>query len=89
MLQYLFNRFIINIFEIIMSDETIKNLDVVALQKAIPEKKLIRGQIGTVVEKSPETDFEVEFSDNQGRTLALLTLKTEDIMLLHEELELV
>lgn len=72
-----------------MSDVTIKNLDVVALLKVIPEKKLIRGQIGTVVEKSPETDFEVEFSDNQGRTLALLTLKTEDIMLLHEELELV
>jgi Domain of unknown function (DUF4926) len=71
-----------------MTDETIKNFDVVALLKAIPEKKLLRGQIGTIVEKYTETDFEVEFSDNKGRTLALLTLKTEDIMLLHEELEL-
>lgn len=71
-----------------MTDETIKNLDVVALLKAIPEKKLLRGQIGTIVEKYTEIDFEVEFSDNKGRTLALLTLKTEDIMLLHEELEM-
>lgn len=44
-----------------MKDERIKLLDIVALLKQIPEHKLLRGQIGTVVEKYTETDFEVEF----------------------------
>jgi Domain of unknown function (DUF4926) len=69
-----------------MKDETIKILDVVALLEAIPAKKLLRGQIGTIVEKYSETDFEVEFSDNKGKALAILTLNTEKLMLLHEEL---
>ena len=72
-----------------MEDETIKVLDVVALLQSIPEKKLLRGQIGTVVEKYSETDFEVEFSDNMGRTLAILTLNAQNLMLLHNELVLV
>ncbi len=69
-----------------MKDETIKLLDVVALLKEIPEKKLLRGQIGTVIECYTDKDFEVEFSDNNGKTISMLTLTTEDIMLLHNEL---
>ena len=68
-----------------MKDETIKLLDVVALLKEIPEKKLRRGQIGTVVECYTDTDFEVEFSDNNGKTIAMLTLTTDDVMLLHNK----
>ena len=55
----------------------------VALLKEIPEKNLLRGQIGTVVEKYSETDYEVEFSDNNGKAISMLTLSTEPVMLLH------
>lgn len=69
-----------------MKDETIKVLDIVALLKDMPGKKLLRGQIGTIVEQYSDTDFEVEFSDNSGKTIAMLTLSTDDVMLLHNEL---
>jgi hypothetical protein len=66
-----------------MKDETIKILDVVALLTDRPDEKFLRGQIGTVLECLGKCDFEVEFSDNKGRTISLLTLPTDDIMLLH------
>jgi Domain of unknown function (DUF4926) len=69
-----------------MRDETIKVLDVVALLKEMPEKKLLRGQIGTIVERFSDTEFEVEFSDNNGKTIAMLTLTTDEIMLLHNQM---
>jgi hypothetical protein len=68
-----------------MKDETIKMLDLVALLKDLPSENLLRGQIGTVVERYNDTNFEVEFSDNSGKTIAMLTLNTNDIMLLHNE----
>lgn len=70
-----------------MLDEKINNLDVVALLKEMPHQNLLRGQIGTVVEKYTETDFEVEFSDNGGKTIAILLLNTVDVMLLHNQLK--
>ncbi len=66
-----------------MRDDTIKVLDMVALLKEIPEKNLLRGQIRTVVEKYSETDYEVEFSDNSGKAISMLTLSTEQVLLLH------
>lgn len=69
-----------------MKDETIKLLDVVALLKEKPEQKLLRGQIGTVVERYNDTDYEVEFSDNNGKTISIMTLSTDEVMLLHNEL---
>jgi hypothetical protein len=30
-------------------------------------------------------DFEVEFSDNDGHTYALVTLKSADVMVLHHQ----
>ena len=69
-----------------MKDETIKLLDVVALLKEVPEKKMLRGQIGTVTERYTDTEFEVEFSDNNGKTISMLTLSTDEIMLLHNQL---
>ena len=71
-----------------MRDETINSLDVVALLKELPLQNLLRGQIGTIVEKYTETDFEVEFSDYGGKTIAIVLLNTEDIMLLHNQLEI-
>ncbi len=70
-----------------MKDETIKLLDVVALLRGVPEKRLLRGQIGTVIECYSNTEFEVEFSDNNEKTISMLTLSTDEIMLLHHELE--
>jgi len=68
-----------------MKDENIKLLDLVALLKEMPEKKLLRGQIGTVVECYTDNEFEVEFSDNSGKTILMLTLHIDDVMLLHNE----
>ena len=62
----------------------IKLFDVVALIEDIPEENLKRGQVGTVVEVHTPDVFEVEFSDNEnGRTYAMLALKTEQLMVLH------
>ena len=60
-------------------------LSVVALMHDMPEAGLVRGQVGTVVEVlSPEV-FEVEFSDDGGRTYASLPLKAHDLLRLHHE----
>ena len=61
----------------------IKLLDVVALTEDLPEQRLIRGQVGTVVEIHNPDVFEVEFVDDDGRTYALLPLRVSQIMVLH------
>ncbi len=45
-------------------------LAVVALLEDIPEKGLRRGQVGTIVEKLGAGTYEVEFSDDSGRSYA-------------------
>jgi hypothetical protein len=60
-----------------------KNFDVVALTADLPERKLSRGQVGTVVETLAPGVFEVEFCDDDGRTYALLSLRADELMLLH------
>jgi hypothetical protein len=58
---------------------------VVALLEDLPEHGLVRGQVGTVVEIWAEGVFEVEFSDDQGATYAMVALKAEQLMkLIHE-----
>lgn len=69
-------------------NQDIKLLDVVALLKAKPKEKLMAGQVGTVVEILGQNDFEVEFANKKGQTIALLTLKKEDFLVLHYEMEL-
>lgn len=61
----------------------IKILDVVAITEAIPGQNLVRGQVGTVVESLPPDAFEVEFSDDKGRTYATLALRSEQLLVLH------
>lgn len=66
-------------------DETINILDVVALVEDLPESGLCRGQVGTVVDSLAPEVFEVEFSDNEGRTYAMLSLEAGQLMVPHHE----
>jgi hypothetical protein len=52
----------------------LKLLDVVALLDDLPAEGLMRGQVGTVVELFNDGAAEVEFSDDEGRTLNQLAL---------------
>jgi hypothetical protein len=61
----------------------IQLLDVVALTADLPERGLRRGQVGTVVELLAEDTYEVEFSDDDGRTYAMLALRPNQLMVLH------
>jgi hypothetical protein len=61
----------------------IQLLDVVALTADLPGNGLLRGQVGTVVETLAPGVFEVEFSDDQGRTYAQLALKEQQLLVLH------
>jgi len=65
--------------------DSINLLDVVALTEDLPERRLRRGQVGTVVEVLAPGVFEVEFSDNSGRTYAELTLRADQLLVLHEQ----
>lgn len=56
---------------------------VVALTVDLPDKGLQRGQVGTIVEELAEGVYEVEFSDTDGMTYALVALKSEQLMILH------
>jgi hypothetical protein len=60
-------------------------LSIVALLEALPEKGLQRGQVGTVVEALAPGVYEVEFSDDSGRTYASVALRAEQFMQLHHE----
>ncbi len=62
-----------------------KILDVVALLEDLPERSLVRGQVGTLVESLATGVFEVEFSDNDGRTYATLALRENQFLVLHHE----
>ncbi len=62
-----------------------KLFDVVALLENVPEHSLIRGQVGTVVENLAPGVFEIEFSDNEGRTYASAALKSSNLLVLHHK----
>jgi len=65
-----------------MSD-TINLLEVVALTEDLPQKHLLRGQVGTVVETLAPGVYEVEFCDDDGRTFATAALRESQLMPLH------
>ncbi|MBI5764374.1 MAG: DUF4926 domain-containing protein [Planctomycetes bacterium] len=60
-------------------------LDVVALTVDRPEHSLNRGQVGTVVELLAPEVYEVEFSDNDGRTYAMASLPASQLLVLHHQ----
>ncbi len=58
---------------------------VVALIEDLPAEGLVRGQVGTIVENWAPGVYEVEFSDHNGVTYAMVALKAEQVMRLHHE----
>jgi hypothetical protein len=63
-------------------NQGIQLLDVVALTDNMPERGLLRGQVGTVVETLAPDVFEVEFCDDNGRTYAMLSLRADQLLVL-------
>lgn len=61
----------------------IELLDVVALAADVPDEGLVRGQVGTVAETLSDDHFEVEFSDDQGKSYALLAVAADQLIVLH------
>ena len=68
-----------------MPKKKIKLLDTVALIDDLPERKLKRGEVGTVVEILAPDVFEVEFCDDDGRTYAELAVRAEQPIALHNQ----
>ncbi len=58
-------------------------LSLVALLEDTPDKDLLRGQVGTVVETLAPGVFEVDFSDDNGQTYATRALRADQLMRLH------
>ena len=56
-----------------------EELELVVLEKDVPEHSLRRGDVGTVVHVHDAETVEVEFVLGSGDTQALLTLHTSDL----------
>ena len=65
--------------------EKISLLDTVALLEDLPERKLKRGEVGTVVEILAPDVYEVEFCDDEGQTYAEFSLRAEQMIILHNQ----
>lgn len=64
-------------------EKKLQELDVVALLKDLPDHRLVAGQVGTVVEILSEGVFEIDFSDDEGKSYAMLAVREEDLIVLH------
>jgi Domain of unknown function (DUF4926) len=58
-------------------------LNVVALLTDLPEQRLARGQVGTIVEQLDDTTLLVEFSDDQGQAYAVAPCPRAELLTLH------
>ena len=56
-----------------------KKLELVVLERDVPEHGLRKGDVGTVVELYKPDGLEVEFVTASGETGALITLKHSDV----------
>ena len=65
--------------------EPIIPLSVVALLEDLPQHGLVRGQVGTVVEQLAPSVYEVEFSDDNGRSYASLGIPAAHLLVLHHD----
>ncbi len=65
--------------------DAFKLLDVVVLIEALPELKLRKGELGTIVELIAENTFLVEFADLQGVTYAMPVLTAKQLMKVYQE----
>lgn len=68
-----------------MAKKKIQVLDTVALLEDMPERKLKRGEVGTVVEILAPDVYEVEFCDDEGATYAMFALRAEQLVMLHNQ----
>lgn len=66
-------------------DDELQLLATVALVEDLPGKELRRGQVGTIVEVLAPGVYEVDFSDNQGRTYASTAVRAEQLLLLRHQ----
>ncbi len=58
----------------------IRELDVVVLRRDLPELRLVAGDVGTVVLAHRDgAGFEVEFTTLSGRTVAVVTISSDDL----------
>jgi hypothetical protein len=57
-----------------------KLLDIVALKEDLPQHNLLAGQVGTIVEFLAPEVYEVEFSDDDGQTYAMLPLHSSQLL---------
>lgn len=72
----------IKLHDIVALTENIKTTQFMSDQEII----LPRGQMGTVVEEYHKREaFEVEFSDQNGQTYALVSLEKDQLMLLYPD----
>ena len=60
-------------------------LSTVALLEDVAAPPLRRGRVGTVVERLAPGVYEVEFSDDEGRTYASLAVRTDQLLQLHHQ----
>jgi hypothetical protein len=67
----------------ITKDERPSLLAAVALLTDLPEQRLARGQVGTIVEQLDDKTSLVEFSDDQGRAYAVAPCPRADLLVLH------
>lgn len=66
-------------------DAHVRLLDTVALLEGHPEAGLRRGQVGTVVEELAPGVYEVDFSDDTGRSYATLGVEAASLLVLVHE----
>ena len=57
-------------------------LSAVALLRDLPQHKLVRGQVGTVVEPLDEATALVEFSDDNGHAYAIVPCTRDALLVL-------
>jgi hypothetical protein len=60
-------------------------LSVVALLEELPEKGFRRGQVGIIVENLARGVYEIELSDDQGRTYASAGIRGDRLLRLYYE----
>jgi hypothetical protein len=84
-----------NLFYCVAMTNDIHMHDLVALTEDVAATHFIthqplrlrRGQVGTVVMPLNGNDFQVEFSDREGRAYAMLPLNNKQLMILREQPE--
>jgi Domain of unknown function (DUF4926) len=65
----------------------LNRLDVVALKEDLPQHNLLAEQVGTIVETLAPEVYEVEFSDDDGQTYAMLPLHSQQLLQLKYQLK--